>query len=45
MKRKFVALLLLLAVAAPLSGCDKCGGFQELRSPIPPKTCSGDSPR
>ena len=35
----------LLTVGAQLSGCDKCGGWEEIRSPIPVKTCAGDAAR
>jgi hypothetical protein len=45
MRRKFVVLALLLTVGAQLAGCDKCGGWEELRSPIAPKTCAGDAAR
>jgi len=45
MRRKFAVLALLLTVGAQLSGCDKCGGWEEIRSPIPVKTCAGDAAR
>ena len=45
MWRKYRIFALLIGLGAPLAACDKCGGFQELRSPIPPKVCVGETAR
>lgn len=48
MRRRFAAVLtllgLVLGLALTLAGCDKCGGFQEIRYPSLPHACRGDAP-
>lgn len=45
MKRRFATTLTLLALSLLLSACDKCGGFQEIRTPAAPHACKDGAPR
>jgi hypothetical protein len=45
MKRRIWMFAALAVLGALLSGCDKCGGLQEIRIPKLPDSCAGDSPR
>jgi len=40
---KFLALA--LALVAALSGCSKCGGWEELKLPQAPRSCADDGAR
>ncbi|MGD9544199.1 MAG: hypothetical protein AB7F41_07250 [Methylocystis sp.] len=44
MMRKLTLFALLAGLAALLSACDKCGGFQELRLPGQPHACRDGAP-
>ncbi|WP_457797940.1 hypothetical protein [Methylocystis sp. S23] len=39
MKGKIAIATALLALSLALSGCDKCGGLQEIRVPGQPHAC------
>jgi hypothetical protein len=46
MRRGLLAYAALAALCAALAGCDKCtGGFEELRFPHIPKSCSDGAQR
>jgi len=46
MKRGYLTYAALAVLCALLAGCDKCtGGFEELRVPQVPKSCSDHAQR
>lgn len=45
MNRKIIRFALLTALAALVSGCDKCGGFQEIQTPLRPNACKDAAAR
>lgn len=45
MKRRLATVLTLFGLALTLAGCDKCGGFQEIRYPTLPHACKGGPSR
>jgi hypothetical protein len=45
MTRRIMRFALLTALAALVSGCDKCGGFQEIQTPLRPNACKDAAAR
>ena len=45
MTRRIIRFALLSALAALVSGCDKCGGFQEIQTPLRPNACKDAAAR
>jgi hypothetical protein len=45
MGRSLPKFLVALAMLAGLGGCDKCGDWQQLQFPQPPKSCADHGAR
>jgi hypothetical protein len=45
MTRRIIRFALITALAALVSGCDKCGGFQEIQTPLRPNACKDAAAR
>jgi len=45
MTRRIIHFALITALAALVSGCNKCGGFQEIQTPLRPNACKDAAAR